>query len=132
MLTESEREWLRYRKKDRKIGLITDEYFFCKWCYPDAKAYEHYCYPKCADEEYICVIKKYVREDVNMWQEAAEFSERVSLKLLKMPKHYPEGPCDYGNAGYCSYDCDSIWLDCREARLKWARLLVEEEMDGES
>ena len=62
--------------------------------------------------------------------EAGQFEERVTIKLTRMPNHYPEGPCDFGNSGQCSIECDNIWLDCREARLKWARLQVEEEMDN--
>ena len=61
-------------------------------------------------------------------EDALEFSERVAVKLTIMPRR--DGPCDYGQMALCSRDCGSHWLNCRDARLKWARLTVEEEMDG--
>lgn len=62
-------------------------------------------------------------------REAAEFEARVAVELTRMPEHRP--PCEYGEEGLCTIECDSPWLSCREARLKWARLKVEEEMYNE-
>ena len=59
-----------------------------------------------------------VRED---YKDAAEFSERVALKIAST----------HGGFSFCDESCGRYNIhDCRWCRLKWARLAVEEEMDG--
>lgn len=127
MLTESEKEWLEDRAEH-------DDNKFCRWCkYNEVKGREKYgVYCFCVYDEYTefntCVTKNYYLEPI---LEAAEFEARVAAELTRIPRHYPEGPCDYGNARMCTIECALPWLDCRDARLKWARLKVEEDFDGE-
>lgn len=53
-------------------------------------------------------------------EDAAEFSERVALKIAST----------HGGFSFCDEYCGRYNIyDCRWCRLKWARLAVEEEME---
>lgn len=73
--------------------------------------------------------------------DALEFSERVSVKLARWDNEYHKGDhlCPYGDDDLDSYipmcHCidfcqDHPKLGCIAAKLAWARLAVEEEMDN--
>lgn len=125
MLTESEREWLRNRKGKN------DLYFFCKYC----------TVPKEDDDCYWSHIIEAcpVYPDI---EDAAEFSERVAAKLARWDNEYHKDDhlCPYGDDDLDSYiplcHCivfcqDHPKLGCIAAKLAWARMAVEEEMDNE-
>ena len=111
MLTQSEREWLEDR---RRVA-------YCRYCNvsrlcanPFASGYS---YPLTG----------------NM-KDAAEFSERVAAKLANI--HFGTEDCEYCSNHinvneYCG-ECKTASTNkrCLACRIKYARLKVEEEMDG--
>lgn len=121
MLTESEKEWLKTRDKKRS---------YCVYC--EATFGADSCYWKCVTES--CAMYPDMKD-------AAEFSERVAAKLARWDNEYHKGDhlCPYGDDDLDSYiplcHCinfcqDHPRLGCIAAKLAWARLEVEEEMDG--
>lgn len=111
MLTESEREWVRENKT--RNGCI----------------YARRCRYTCFEPPYCPVIP--TKNDL---MEAAEFESRVAAKLTNI--HFGTEDCAYcGNHinmnEYCG-ECKTASSDkrCLACRLKYARLKVEEEMDG--
>lgn len=91
MLTKSEWEWLKTRDKKRLYCFYCNSFFGTSYC--DTKCITGTCpvYPDMKD--------------------AAEFSERVALKLA-------------------NYIETLGWKGCGKHALEQARLQVEEEMDG--
>ena len=93
MLAKNEREWLENRQYI--------EYPFCMRC-PYLRIDDGVAWCKPED----CQLEMRIED----WQEAAEFSERVAVKLA-------------------SYLETLGWKGCENVFLKAARLAVEEEMD---
>lgn len=120
MLKASEVEWLNDREN-------ASFHYSCQWCsqYDPMRIM-----PDMVDIP--CMWHSTCHACTNQYdyKDAAEFEALVAAELTRIPRHYPEGPCDYGNAGMCTIECALPWLDCRDARLKWARLKVEEDFDG--
>ena len=126
MLTENEKHWLETRGKELMI---------CRNCWRLRK--NQPCYNKVLEVMNIVDEDKFIGEgclDFSMfnlepdYKDAAEFESRVARQLTRMPEDeiYPS-PCIFGNSRLCSLDCTE--MDCRDARLKWARLQAEEEME---
>lgn len=68
---------------------------------------------------------------INDYKDAAEFEARVALELLRPVRCEDDNsPCIYGNSNLCTCDCPSPCLSCKDARLKWARLRAEEQMES--
>ena len=103
MLTESERKWLRHRKERTCLYCPTIPQSMCAM----------------GERPYRCAI-----DDVD-WKDAAEFSERVAEKLAE----HQQDRCVKNN-GFCINLTD--YHTCQFCRLKYARLAVEEEMDGQA
>lgn len=120
MLTESEREWVKYRQ-------IFNGY------------YPYGCLT-CSLQRTLCdKTDCLLHPDLG---DAAEFSERVSAKLARWDNEYHKGDhlCPYGDDDLDSYiplcHCinfcqDHPKLGCIAAKLAWVRLSVEEEMDAD-
>ena len=130
MLTESEKRWLQLRKL--YAGVNRHSYYSCMHCSEYNMGrwpwYNYPCNRAClyAGCPFIDIGSSAALSD---YVEAVEFESRVACKLLEMPEH--RSPCSYGEARMCTIECASIWLDCKDCRLKWARLAVEEEMDAD-
>ena len=113
MLTQSEKRWLKKRK----------EWSVCSYCSNIPQTMCLY-----GERPHFCALL-----DVD-YKDAAEFSERVAAKLANI--HFGTEDCPYcGNHinvnGYCG-ECKTASTDkqCLACRIKYARLKVEEEMDG--
>ena len=63
------------------------------------------------------------------FEDAFNFEARVAAKLALIPPK-SSGPCDFGEARMCIVACDSPFLSCAEARLAWARLETEKELES--
>ena len=110
MLTESEKNWLEERSNH-----VDDNY--CRWCKYNHGVDYVSCYCDEEDEYNSCVKELYYIDPV--W-EAAEFEARVAAKLadgIRMTTWMLEAERSGQSDGW--------------ARLKIARLQVEEEMDDE-
>lgn len=156
MLTEAEKAWYAKRKEEKIIpscdtcemhlvvGNIEEQlkeaeyrlmysmnnglewlfvpYWFnrvsdCSHCISDSK---HPCFkinPRLVKEQ-----EDYLKPD---FEDAAIFNAIVYRKLAMPPTEYTP-PCPEGNSDHCT--CDCIFLDCNEARIKWALLEAEKEM----
>ena len=119
MLTESEKRWLRGRELSPRP--------YCASCI-NAKI--------CAKtrKQCWCPTDGIDRYDAHILQDALNFCERVAAKLANI--HFGTEDCPYcGNHinvnEYCG-ECKTASTDkrCLACRIKYARLKVEEEMDG--
>jgi len=81
--------------------------------------------------------------ELEIMQEAAEFEDRVAAKLARWDNEYHKDDhlCPYGDDDLDSYiplcHCTDFCkghpkLGCVSAKIAWARLAVEEEMDNET
>ena len=134
MLTRKEKAWLRNREKWlKKIDPWGNRIFSlsCKNC--SYFKHDGNGTPYCLGLEEAWVYEGnfdcWLIPSRELLLEAAAFESRVACKLALAPTRI-EPPCDWGQSDMCYIECGSIWLDCREARLKWARLKVEEELDA--
>lgn len=119
MLTDSEREWL----ENRKPG---------DWCVT------HDCSAMFEGE---CISVTCYMDISWLYRDAAEFAERVAAKLARWDNEYHKDDhlCPYGDTDldsyvpicHCTDFCkDHPKLGCVSVKIAWARLAVEEEMDG--
>lgn len=110
-MTKSEKEWIKKREEwAEPHNGYGDEGYFCEHCKIN-------CFDGCPTE---------IRDgNINAFVDALDFSERVAVKLARMsvdamlPCFQTNGDCPYTNP------------NCAWCRLMVARLLVEEEMNGE-
>ena len=111
MLTANEKRWLASRKGE------------CSYCHDTPRTMCLY-----GERPAHCA-----RVDID-WQDAAEFSERVAVKLAITGDvwDFEDMPCRGDERQYIRINCKlrkNHW-DCADCFLKAARLKVEEEMDG--
>ena len=126
MLTYNEQSWLAWKKRISRMKNVS-----AAWCHkcPHLGRNAAGCY----GEPYCPLFPDFA--------DAAEFSERVAVKLARWDNEYHKGDhlCPYGDDDLDSYIpmCHCInfcqghpKLGCIAAKLAWARLAVEEEMDA--
>lgn len=143
MLTDSEKRWLKLRKLYEGVNYYS--YYSCMHC-PEYNIGRWHGYKRPCNEA--CLSNGCPFIDIGSSQavfdyiEAAEFEERVAAKLAKWDNEYHKGDhlCPYGDDDFDSYIplCHCInfcqyhpRLGCIAAKLAWARLEVEEEMDAD-
>ena len=127
MLTESEREWLEDSEKWNSKLDIYDNSCFC----PPCKYCEYFTETAngvfCQDAEDMWLYNKPSKcplvPSKELLLEAADFEQRVAAKLAKVISNLVK------EAPWPDIEAQATTPDLV---LKWARLAVEEEMDGET
>lgn len=138
MLTDSEKRWLKLRKLYEGVNYYS--YYSCMHC-PEYNIGRWHGYKRPCNEA--CLSNGCPFIDIGSSQavfdyiEAAEFEERVAAKLaelfatISLVGNTTEFDCESSCPAF-SMCCTILHegLPCDEAILMYARLQVEEEMDG--
>ena len=117
MLTDGERAWLKKKERILREGKV-----WGAWCYACPNFGRDWA--ECYAHQYCPIFNSH-----EALQDAAEFEARVAAKLaLGCESQTPCNGCWRANWKFCNLR-KGYW-DCADCFLKTARLIVEEEMDG--